>query len=98
MKYDLLRVATCVVAMSLWWGYLYPELMMTPDTYVIIAEENTVQDEQNVIECSFGDDIYFTLMETDPSKIVFKSKLVEQADVFFKHLKQHIEKKDDVWK
>lgn len=75
-----IRIMVCVCAAYAWWGVLYPELTLTPDTYVVLDEYGAVHKEQNMVEWDFNSDLYRTLLETDSSKIQFKSKLMTQID------------------
>lgn len=86
-KWTGIRVVFGICAAFGWWGLLYPELTMTPDTYVVVCEDGTVQKEQNMIEWDFDDDIYWTLLSEDSSRIRFKSKLLTQVDALIEYLK-----------
>lgn len=59
-----------------WWGLLYPELSMTPSTYKVVYEESAVQEQENVVEWDFDDDIYWSILEADSGQIRFKSRLL----------------------
>lgn len=86
-KWTGIRVIVCICAALGWWGALYPELTLTPDTYAIVDEDGTVHREQNMVEWDFNSDIYRTILETDSSNIRFRSKLLTQVDAFLEHLK-----------
>lgn len=83
------RINVCVkAAISLcaalgWWGILYPELSMTPDTYQVILETDTVQEEAEVVEWDFDSDIYMEILNADRSQIRFRSKLFQTAAEIF---------------
>ena len=64
-----------------WWGLLYPELTMTPSTYKVVYEDNAVQQQENVVEWEFEDDIYWRMLEADSSRIRFKSRLLMNMNV-----------------
>lgn len=86
MKKDWIRVR---VVLSLcaalgWWGILYPELTMTPDTYRVICGQETVQKEADVVEWDFDEDIYRDILNADRSQIRFKSKLLQAAEDYLK--------------
>lgn len=63
-----------------WWGLLYPELVMTPSTYNVVYEDNAVQTSENMIEWNFDDDVYWKILETDSSRIHFKSRLLKNIN------------------
>lgn len=86
-----LRIGLGVCAALGWWGFLYPELTMTPDTYRITMEEKlsieekrsiedgTVQKVSEVVEWDFDSDVYWSVLNADRSQIRFKSKLLQTA-------------------
>ena len=63
-----------------WWGVLYPELTLTPDTYAIVGEEKAggeaVQKAEEVVKWDFSSDIYKKLLEAEAGQIQFKSRLL----------------------
>ena len=67
-----------------WWGFLSPELTMTPSTYNIVYEDGTVQEQKEVIEWDVDDDIYWEILEADSSQIHFKSRLLTDISAFQK--------------
>lgn len=75
-----LKAAACICAALGWWGVLYPELTLTPDTYVIVGEETAggeaVQKSEKVVEWDFTSDIYEKLLEAEAGQIQFKSRLL----------------------
>lgn len=90
-KYAGIRIAFTICAALGWWGMLYPELTMTPDTYEIIWEEDmadiAAQTEDNLPEWDFDSDIYRMILEADGSRIRFRSRLLTKADEFWERLK-----------
>jgi len=74
-----LRIGVCICAVMGWWGVLYPELCMTPDTYQIVWEDGTVQNVSEVVELGSESDIYYKILASDRSQIRFRSKLLETA-------------------
>jgi len=52
-----------------WWGLLYPEFTMTPDTYKVCWEKEEEMDSE--------EDIYKMLLEADREQIRFRSRLWE---------------------
>lgn len=82
-----IRIVIGMCAAYAWWGMLYPELTLTPDTYVVLDEEQIVQEVQNMVEWDLDSDIYRMLLEADSDKICFKSKLLTQIDALTEHLK-----------
>ena len=78
----LVRILITMCAAWGWWGVLYPELTMTPDTYRVVSENGAVQNEDEVVELDFDSDIYRTLLQTDRSQIHFRSRLLMNITAF----------------
>ena len=81
-----IRITFAVCAALGWWGVLYPELTMTPDTYRIVSEEGTVQSDENMVEWDFDNDIYREILNADRSRIRFRSKLFQAAAHYLEQL------------
>ena len=80
MKKDI-RILLFVCAAFGWWGFLYPELAMTPDTYRVVEQDGTVRTERERIESS-DSDIYWEVLNADSSQIRFRSKLLNGLAAF----------------
>lgn len=75
------RIFVTACAALGWWGVLYPELTMTPDTYKIVCEdaisqEYYVQEPGEVVEWELNGDIYETVLGADRSRLRFRSRLL----------------------
>lgn len=71
-----------------WWGALYPELTMTPDTYKVVLEDETVwQPEENRKEADLDRDIYRMMLEAEEGQIRYKSRLWMQLEAVLEWLK-----------
>ncbi len=70
-----IKITAGICAALGWWGVLYPELTMTPDTYKIICEDSR-EDCQETAEWDFDSDVYQKLLEADLSQITFRSRLL----------------------
>lgn len=75
-----IRAVLSICAAIGWWGFLYPELTMTPDTYEIVWEEDAEQRDSD-------EEIYRRILEADESQIRYKSRLLEQLEALIKKLK-----------
>ncbi len=73
------RIILGVFAAFGWWGFIYPELSLTPDTYCIVWEDDTVQPTTDVVKWEFDNEIYLKLLEAKPGQIRIKSKLFQTA-------------------
>ncbi len=72
-----IRVLGGICAACCWWGLLYPELTMTPDTYEMFWEEEAVFPAKNMVEWDSEEDVYKMFLEADREQIRFKSRLLE---------------------
>lgn len=72
----VLRIVITLCAAYGWWGVLYPEFTMTPDTYRVVYEDSSVQENGEVVEYKFDDSIYETILKSDCSRIRFRSRLL----------------------
>lgn len=92
MKQNKLRIPfrifiTACAALG-WWGILYPELTMTPDTYKIVYEdavsqEYYVQEQGEVVEWDLDSDIYETVLSADRSRLRFRSRLLMNMSALY---------------
>lgn len=86
-KWTGIRVALSISAAICWWGVLYPELTMTSDTYAVVCERSTVQGDEDMVEWNSDKDIYQTLLQSEGSRIHFRSKLLMQIEAWMKQMK-----------
>ena len=83
------KVVLCICAVSGWWGVLYPELVLTADTYRIYSDsEQDEQDMQDGQPLSVDQDIYWKLLEADRKEIRFKSRLLVEWNKFMEALNE----------
>jgi len=68
------RVAVSLCAALGWWGLLYPELALTPDTVAVSAEDEAGNPRPR--EWSFDGDLYLELLDAGRDKITFRSRLL----------------------
>ncbi len=86
-KMAVLRSVFGICAAMVWWGLLYPELTMTPDTYSVICEGKAVQMEESLVEWDSEKDIYRMLLEADESQIRYRSRLFSRLEALFEKWK-----------
>ncbi len=86
-KWTGIRAILSVCAAIGWWGLLYPELTMTPDTYAVVWEDEAVQAAGDVIEWESEEEIFRSILAADEDQIRFKSKFLIQLEALFKRLK-----------
>ncbi len=80
-----LRILLSVCAAVGWWGMLYPQLAMTPDTYRIIYEDETVQASEDMLEWDFDSDICRRILEAEDGEVHLRSKLFTKISAFIEH-------------
>lgn len=73
------RIGLGICAALGWWGLIYPELAMTPDTYRVVSEVGSVQQGEDVVEWDFDSNIYKKVLSADKDQIRFRSKLLQTA-------------------
>lgn len=75
-KWINIRIIAGMCAALGWWGLLYPELALTPDTVKVICINQEGQEQILPSEWNFEDALYLELLEADRDKIHFRSKLL----------------------
>ena len=81
-KRDLgIRIIIGLCAALGWWGLLYPELVLTPDTVKIVAEDGA--EEPDSLELSFDSRLYLDLLNAGRDKIIPRSKLLTDISSFW---------------
>lgn len=80
---DRIRIIIVLCVTIGWWGLLYPELSMTPDTVQIVSEnENAKDGSQQDVSLSDGS-LYLDLLKAGRSKIRFRSRLLTELNAFW---------------
>ncbi len=76
-KWKEIRVLVGICAALGWWGVIYPELTLLPDTYQITSDEAVEEynKESFHYEWSMDDTLYYDILKADKDSVVFKSKL-----------------------
>lgn len=80
-----IRITAALCAALGWWGLLYPELTLTPDTVRIICVEDGAEYLADR-EWSFDENLYLELLETDRDNIRFRSRLLTELNAFWEAL------------
>lgn len=78
-----IRVAAGLCAALGWWGLLYPELALTPDTVKVSAEDEADGSTVSNQEWSFDSTLYFDLLDTDWDQITIRSRLLTELKGLF---------------
>lgn len=73
-----IRTGLGICAALGWWGLLYPELTLTPDTVKVVYEDP--QAETYTQDWSFDSSLYHDVLNAPSEKIVFRSKLLEDLN------------------
>ena len=71
-----IRIAAGICAALGWWGLLYPQLALTPDTVAVrqTAEIGVLQEQP--VEWDFDSKLYQELLNAGPDNIVLRSRFL----------------------
>jgi len=83
-KWNYIRTVLVLCAAFGWWGMLYPEFTLTPETCTVVEEDGTVWDAEKMQ--AMRNDLYRMILEADEGQIRFKSKLAESRKKWTKKL------------
>lgn len=78
-----IRVAAGLCAALGWWGLLYPELALTPDTVKISVEDEDGTLSAPSQEWSFDSPLYLDLLSAERSQITVRSRLLTELKSFW---------------
>ncbi len=78
-----LRVAAGLCAALGWWGLLYPELALTPDTVTAGMEQENGEICSQPLKWSFDCSLFLELLNADPEQITFRSRLFTDISSFW---------------
>ena len=78
-----IRIITAMCAALGWWGLLYPELTLTPETVRIIIEDASGQEISLDRNKSLDDSFYLELLEADSGSIRFRSRILTELNAFW---------------
>lgn len=77
-----IRVAIGLCAALGWWGLLYPELALTPDTVKVSGPDEA--GEPSAPAWNFDSSLYLDLLNADRDNITFRSRLLTEIKELFK--------------
>lgn len=78
-----IRIITAMCAALGWWGLLYPELTLTPDTVQLVCEDENGEMLSVSPERDLGDSLYLELLGTNRDHIRFRSRLLTELSAFW---------------
>ncbi len=78
-----IRIITAMCAALGWWGLLYPELTLTPETVRIVIEDASGQEISLDRNKSPDDSFYLELLEADSGSIRFRSRILTELNAFW---------------
>ncbi len=70
-----IRTALGICAAAGWWGFLYPQLALTPDTVVLKLSDDGGICRSQAAEWEFDGELYHKLLNAGPENISFRSRL-----------------------
>ena len=85
-KWIGIRIVLSLCAALGWWGLLYPELTLTPDTIKIVEENENGERNDLPWEWSFDSDLYQELLNADRDSIILRSRLLTNIGLFWEAL------------
>ncbi|MCI9143019.1 MAG: hypothetical protein HFH87_10410 [Lachnospiraceae bacterium] len=77
-----LRIAVSLCAALGWWGLIYPELTLTPETVKVSMETEDGRLQELPGEWDFDSSLYQEILDADRSKITFRSRLLKDLGLF----------------
>lgn len=78
-----IRIITAMCVALGWWGLLYPELTLTPETVRIVMEDASGQEISLDRSKSLDDSFYLELLEADSGSIRFRSRILTELNAFW---------------
>ena len=79
-KWLILRITTGLCAVLGWWGLLYPQLVLTPDTVSVISATEDGSFEEQSIKWDFDGSLYLDLLNAGPDRITFRFKIFKDLN------------------
>lgn len=77
-----LRITAGLCAALGWWGLLYPELTLTPDTVKVCTEQEDGESCPQPLKWSFDSSLFLDLLNAGPDQISFRSRLFTDISSF----------------
>lgn len=81
-KFGIRIIAAFCAALG-WWGLLYPELTLTPDTVRIICESEDGSETLSDREWELTDSLYLELLGAERTSIRFRSRLLTELNALW---------------
>lgn len=78
-----IRITVGLCAALGWWGLLYPELTLTPDTVKVCEEAGDGECASLSRKWNFEDSLYLDILNADRDKITFRSRLLTELGTFW---------------
>lgn len=73
-----------------WWGLLYPELTLTPETVVVYELDSKGELTPITYDSLSGRTLYWELLSAENGSITYRSKLLENLSLFWEALQNGI--------
>ena len=71
-----IRIVVSLCTALSWWGLIYPELALTPDTVRLVEEDEYGTLQEQIPEWNFDGRLYRELMNAEPGSITYRSRLL----------------------
>jgi len=76
-KFISLRIIVGMCATLGWWGLIYPELVLTPNTVKVVSEADG-EEKDAAGEQELDSELFWELMEAERGSIRVRSRLLEK--------------------
>lgn len=80
-KWFGIRIGLLLGAALGWWGLLYPELALTPDTVRVVRDESVDEASSTSEDWRFGSHLYWDILNAGSGKVTFRSKLLSDFNI-----------------
>ena len=82
-KWVGLRIIVSLCAMLGWWGFLYPELVLTPDTVTVSTEDEEGRLQPLPEQWDLDGSLYLDILNAGRDRITFRSRLLTNLNLFW---------------
>lgn len=90
-KWKNFRAVLTICAAFGWWGLLYPELTLTPETVIVCEIDSDNRQHILTEHTKQGRNLYRELLCAERGSITFRSKLLEDLSLFWEALQNGIQ-------
>lgn len=82
-KWIGLRIIISLCAMLGWWGFLYPELVLTPDTVTVSQEDENGELIPLPGQWDLDSNLYLDILNAGKDRITFRSRMFANLNLIW---------------